>query len=125
MEWNGHCTHPTRVSKHCLSWVELATYYDSFLGVATGDNLSNCKRSTPCSIFCLGLTQPVFFSFHSYTSAGVLCHTWFYISFSPPLFVVSFVGHFENTMVQYRQDPISFTSRTRWFHINYPLDLRV
>ena len=40
--------------------------------------------------------------------------------FFPPLFVGS-SGHFDNTIVAYRQLPKSFTLRTR---CNYPLDLR-
>ena len=31
------------------------------------------------------------------------CHVWFYVSFS--LFVGSFTGHFDNTIVPYRQPP--------------------
>ena len=68
--------------------------------------------------FVLGLPVCVLFDL-MFQQRGALCHVRFYVSFSPPSFAGSFAGHFENKTVPYRQ-PRCFTSRTRWFHINYP-----
>ena len=48
-------------------------------------------------------------------SCLILC-----LSFSPPLFVVSFADSFENTIVPYQQPPKPL--RTQWFHINYHVE---
>ena len=127
MEWNGHCTHPTHVSKHCSIWVELATYYNSFLGVATGDNLSNYKSSTPCSIICLGLNSTyVLFTPQLHQCRSAMSHLVLYFLFSSIVCGIlrgslqehdgaiptrSNQLHSKNTMVPY-QLPLRFTSVT-------------
>lgn len=58
MEWNGHCTHPTRVSKHCSIWVELTTYYDSraISWVWLQETISAAARAARLALpFVLGL----------------------------------------------------------------------
>ena len=101
MEWNVHCTQSnlTRVVSTVqprLSY--LLWLYGYYLGVSTQNDLSSYMNSTPCSIFYLGLTQSVFFALLLHCSK-IVC------SFSPLLFVESFVRHFDSTIVLYQQPP--------------------
>ena len=65
------------------------------------DNLSSCTSSTPCSAFCPRLTQSVFFLLCCFSSAA-WSHSILF-PFLTPMFAGSFMGHFENTIVPYRQ----------------------
>ena len=69
-----------------------------------------CKSSTPCSIFCLGLTQSLFF----YCSSSVVCTLD-----SMLLCCLSQVT--SRTRWCHIDDPQSFTLRTRWFRYHIPL----
>ena len=76
-----------------------------------------CKTTSAAAwAACLALSFVLhLFSLCSFCSAvqqhNTFCHVCFCVSFSPPLFPGSFVGHFENTMVPFWQ-PWSFTLRT-------------
>ena len=91
-------------------------YWAMTLGLLSGCGYTGSYTcSTLCSVFVLGL--PSLCSFSQACSV-----TFSSISFSPPLFVWSFAGHFDNMIVPHWQPP-KLPSRTRWVHINYPLDL--
>ena len=84
------------------------------------DNLSSCTSSTLWScMLVLGLLSLCSFAL-LFQQRGTLCHVQSTVMFFS--FIVcgsfSFVSHFE-TRWCYIKDPQSFTSRTRWFHINY------
>ena len=78
--------------------------------------------STPCSLFCSGLTQLVFFLLRLlFQQCRMLCHVWFCF-FSPSLFVESFAGHFDNTIVPYRQ-PLKLHFENKMVPCQLPLRL--
>ena len=57
-----------------------------------------------------------------FQQCGALCHVGYYVSFSPPLFAGSFVGHFDNTIPPYRQPPKLHFKNTM---VPYQLPLRL
>ena len=71
-----------------------------YLGVTMQDNLSSCTSSTPCSIFCAGLTQSMLSCMlccFSSVARSVTLIRLTILCFSPPLFVesFSFASHFK------------------------------
>ena len=57
-----------------------------------------------------------------FQQCGTLCWRGFYVSPSPPLFVGSFPGHFDNTIVPYRQ---SLKFHFKNMMVPYQLPLRL
>ena len=91
--------------------------------VVSRNYLSSYMSSTPCSIFCPGLTLSVFFllcRFNSVARSVTFDSTFRFLlrCLQGPSWVTS------RTRWWHIDEPRCFISRTRCFHINYPLDLR-
>ena len=115
MEWNGHCTRwHVQPALFNLGWTMT-------LGLLSGeDSHSRCTSSTPWSIFCPGLTRSMFFCSAVLAAQHALLTVPCYVSLFHCLWDPSALW------VTSRHDgaPRSFTSRTRWFQINYTVHSR-
>ena len=89
-------------------------------GVAMWDYLSSCTSNLPCSIVCPALTLCFLCSAVSVAQHALFLH----FLFTPLVCGVHHGPLWEHDGSILMTLQLRFTSRTQWFPINYPLDVR-